>query len=74
MAVTAFPPRLGVATSPCLITRPSKPEAALPATEQVRARPHHHDCHSAAEQQLREDTERLWGLSCRHTDVAAARA
>lgn len=61
-AVTASPPRPGAATSPCRTTHPSKPEAALPATEQVQARPHRHDCHCTAEQRrLREDPERLRG-------------
>ncbi|XP_059560974.1 tumor protein D54 isoform X10 [Myotis daubentonii] len=60
MAVTAFPPRPRVATSPCLITRPSKPEAALPAAEPVQVRPPRHDSHCAREhQQLQEDMERL---------------
>ncbi|XP_026942504.1 tumor protein D54 isoform X3 [Sagmatias obliquidens] len=31
MAVTTFPPRPGVETDPCPITRPSKPVAALPS-------------------------------------------
>lgn len=72
MTVTASPPRLGVATSLCLTTRPSKPEAALPAAEQVWACPHRHYSHCTREQQqLQEDMARF---EDRHVDVDPASA